>query len=114
MTSRRWTKGSKEERDVRAGGRGKGGKAVQRPKSKRRSRRKAEDQGRAVAQNCLQARRNDPERAAKKWVVRREGRGKSRQNMRWTLTKGKVKMAMRTDVTKQAHGGVWGKKARRI
>ena len=113
MTSRRWTKGSKEERD-RTRQRGKGGKAQPLGKSKRRSRRKAEDQGRAVAQNCLQALRNDPERGAKKWLVRREGRGKSRQNRRWTLTKGKVKMARRTDVTKQAHGGVWGKKARRI
>ena len=112
MTSRRWTKGSKEERE-RGSGRGKG-KGAQVPKSKRRSRRKAEDQGRAVAQNCLQAMRNHPERAAKKWVVRREGRGKSRQNRRWTLTKGKVKRVRRSDVTKQAHGAVWGKKARRI
>ena len=112
MTSRRWTKGSKEERE-RSPGR-KGAKPSQVPKSKRRSRRKAEDQGTAVAQNCLQALRNDSERGAKKWIVRREGRGKSRQNRRWTLTKGKVKMVRRTDVTKQAHGAVWGKKARRL
>lgn len=112
MTSRRWTKGSPDEKE-RKGKKGQE-KSVTQSKGSRRRRRKAEDQGRGVAENCVEARKSEKGRYEKEWVVVREGMGKSRQNIRWTLTKEKVKVVRRTDGTKNAHGGVWGKKARRI